>query len=63
MFGRSEKEAKGSTDSREVGFTVYTVLCVCIACLVSFNNGWNTSDTNIIQASITGCENPHEKVD
>ncbi|KAK9722087.1 Bifunctional purine biosynthesis protein PurH [Basidiobolus ranarum] len=56
------KEVKNSGDSSQAGFSVYTVLCVSIACLVSFNNGWNTSDTNIIQASIVSCDNPSEKV-
>ncbi|ORX90142.1 monosaccharide transporter [Basidiobolus meristosporus CBS 931.73] len=61
MLGRSTKEAKTSNDSSQAGFSFYTVMCVSIACLVSFNNGWNTSDTNIIQSSIIECENPDEK--
>ncbi|KAK9767760.1 Bifunctional purine biosynthesis protein PurH [Basidiobolus ranarum] len=63
MFGRSEKEPKSSLDSSQAGFSFYTTLCVVIACIVSFNNGWNTSDTNIIQASIIDCDYPDEKVD
>ncbi|ORX84201.1 monosaccharide transporter [Basidiobolus meristosporus CBS 931.73] len=60
---RSTGEVKVTSprDSLNASYTAYSIFCVAIACLVAFNNGWNTSVTNIPEDAIRNCPNPEVK--